>query len=64
MTDTGRIIAFPNGIEIEIDSDVLVTEQRMIDTGQISPKDAKILAPQMVDVALNAICPCCSGDEA
>lgn len=67
MAGTGRHLEYKHVLTgqpmaIEIDSDVLVTEQLMIDTGLWSSEAARALAPQVVDAALNASCSCCAAE--
>ncbi len=66
MVGTGRFMVMGDDPDdssegVEIDSDVLVTEQRLIDLG-LPVEEAKRLAPQLVDAALNAPCTCCESD--
>ncbi len=65
--DTGRIVEGVNAlgmqVECEVDSDVLVTEQRLIYAFGWSPEQARQAAASLVHVALNASCPCCDAED-
>lgn len=65
MVGTDRFLSLDDRdprAEIEIDTDVLVTEQRLIDAG-LTSEEARSLAAQLVHVAINTVCPCCEANK-
>lgn len=63
MVGTGRFMNIEGSEEeVEIDTDVLVTEQRMRDMG-LPEEVARKMAPDIVNAALNTVCPCCAEEN-